>query len=173
LPDFKTITLEINGFTRNINLQRNDKGNYIPHPPLYTDIELINVTAATIAGKISNSEWDIIAGIAERNLSLMHVISTFCGRRECTAFLRSNPFGDSYTSVGNNKRWYAPKEQIENLTGKKVLLVTDVAEKAGPLDDISLAISNAGGQIALRAAILVTENAANSEDYVFVKEFKV
>lgn len=141
---------------------------------LFGDTEITVAAASELLKKVP--EFDIILTPEAKSIPLAYEMSRQSGKpyvvaRKGVKVYMGNPLHVSVRSITTNKvqELYLGDNDVENIKGKKVLIVDDVISTGESLIAVRKLVEQAGGIEAAACAVLAEGDAAERDDIVFLE----
>ncbi|MBR5230021.1 MAG: adenine phosphoribosyltransferase [Firmicutes bacterium] len=168
--------ITIAGLKRQLPLFKVADNLYIAAFIIFGDVEMTEKAAGALLEKAP--EFDILVTSEAKSIPLIHEMARQAGQNEYV-IARKGPKVymenvittevDSITTAGIQKLCIGQKE-IDQMKGKRVLIVDDVISTGGSLKSIENLVNKAGGNIVGKMAVLAEGDAANREDIIFLEK---
>ena len=168
--------ITIAGLKRQLPLFKVADNLYIAAFIIFGDVEMTEKAAGALLEKAP--EFDILVTSEAKSIPLIHEMARQAGQNEYV-IARKGPKVymenvittevDSITTAGIQKLCIGQKE-IDQMKGKRVLIVDDVISTGGSLKSIDNLVNKAGGNIVGKMAVLAEGDAANREDIIFLEK---
>ena len=174
----KTYELKVAGLTRQLPLCPVSETLDIAAFIMFSDVELTIACAAELIRKAP--EFDILITAESKGIPLAYEMSRQTGknyilaRKSIKVYMR-DPVGvdvKSITTTGLQKL-YLDQEYMNQLKGKRVLIVDDVISTGESIAALEVLVLKAGGIIAGRAAVLAEGESAKRGDIIFLEPLPV
>lgn len=172
----KTYTIEVAGLTRELQLFPVTDDLYIAAFIMFGDVEMtVNCAAELI--KLA-PEHDIIVTAECKSIPLVHEMVRQMGRnnyivaRKAPKVYMENIITTDVNSIttANMQSLCLGENDVEDIRGKRVLVVDDVISTGGSLASIEYLVEKAGGTIVGKMAALVEGDAAERDDIIFLEK---
>jgi adenine phosphoribosyltransferase len=163
----KTYPIEIGGVKRDLRLFEVKPGLKIAILNILGDTELVQACAQLLAKKLEGSSYDVLVTAEAKSIPLIHALSV--ETKKPYIVLRKNYkvyMGDAIQAetdsitTGKPQTLILDEKDMPLLKGKRAAIVDDVISTGSTLQGMRQVIKQAGGQVALEAAIF-TEGDAN------------
>ena len=171
----KTYTLNVAGLKRDLKFYKIDDNLSIAAFIMFGDVELTEKCAEYLAAKAP--EHDVVFTAECKSIPLVYEYSKQTGKPYVVA--RKGPkvymedvistAAQSITTV-NMQKLCIGKEDVQKLSGKKVLIMDDVISTGGSLNSLEYLVKKAGGEIVGKMAVLAEGEAADREDLIFLEK---
>lgn len=168
--------MTIAGLKRRLPLFKVADNLYIAAFIIFGDVEMTTAAAGALLEKAP--EFDIMITAEAKSIPLVHEMTRQAGRNEYVV-ARKGPKVymenvittevDSITTAGIQKLCIGQKE-IDQMKGKRVLVVDDVISTGGSLKSIEMLVEKAGGNVVGRMAVLAEGDAADRDDIIFLEK---
>lgn len=171
----ETYKLQVAGLTRELPIcPLNDKLD-IAAFIMFSDVELTVACAQELIRKCP--ECDVIITAESKGIPLAYEMARQLGKpyvvaRKSVKLYMTNPVSVSVKSIttANEQTLYLSEEKAELIRGRKVLVVDDVISTGESLIALEKLVSEAGGEITAKAAVLAEGNAADRDDIIFLEK---
>ena len=172
----KTYTIEVAGLKRDLQLFPVTDSLYIAAFIMFGDVEM-TVNCASELLKLA-PEHDIIVTAECKSIPLVHEMVRQMGRnnyivaRKAPKVYMENIITTDVNSIttSNLQSLCLGENDIEDIRGKRVLIVDDVISTGGSLASIEYLVEKAGGTIVGKMAALVEGEAAERDDLIFLEK---
>ena len=169
-------TMNIAGLTRDLPLCRVTDDLYIGAFVIFGDPEL--TTAAAKALLKLAPEYDYMITAESKGIPLVHEMARLDGNRryllarKAPKLYMRDPLRVTVRSIttATEQSLYLDGADVERIRGKRVLLVDDVISTGESLNALEALITEAGGQICGRMAILAEGDAQNRSDLIYLEK---
>ncbi len=167
--------LHVAGLERRLPLCRVNDRLYIAAFVIFGDVELTTATARELL-KIA-PEYDILITAESKGIPLAYEMARQHGEnryliaRKAPKLYMRNVFTTEVTSITTAKKQILciDQEDADAMRGKKVLIVDDVISTGESLKAVEKLVTEAGGIIAGRMAILAEGDARDRDDILFLE----
>ena len=172
----KTYTIEVAGLTRELQLFPVTDDLYIAAFIMFGDVEMtVNCAAELI--KLA-PEHDIIVTAECKSIPLVHEMvrqmggNNYIVARKAPKVYMENIITTDVNSIttANMQSLCLGENDVEDIRGKRVLVVDDVISTGGSLASIEYLVEKAGGTIVGKMAALVEGDAAERDDIIFLEK---
>ena len=172
----KTYTMEIAGVKRNLPLFPVNENLYIAAFIMFGDVEITKACAAELL-KIA-PEYDIMLTAECKSIPLIYEMARQSGQNDYV-IARKGPkvymediFTTSVDSIttAHTQTLCIGKEETDLMKGRRVLIVDDVISTGESLLALEKLVSEVGGNIVGKAAVLAEGDAAEREDIIFLEK---
>lgn len=171
----ETYKLQVAGLTRELPIcPLNDKLD-IAAFIMFSDVELTVACAQELIRKCP--ECDVIITAESKGIPLAYEMARQLGKpyvvaRKSVKLYMTNPVSVSVKSIttANEQTLYLSEEKAELIRGRKVLVVDDVISTGESLIALEKLVSEAGGEITAKAAVLAEGDAADRDDIIFLEK---
>lgn len=171
----ETYTLNVAGLKRELPLcPVNDKLD-IAAFIMFSDVELTVACAEELLKKCP--EFDIIITAESKGIPLAYEMARQSGKRYIVArksvkLYMKNPIGIDVKSITTaaNQMLYLDSDNMEELKGKRVLIVDDVISTGDSIKCVEKLVEKAEGVVAGKAAVLAEGDAADRKDIIFLEK---
>ena len=149
---------------------------YIAAFIIFGDVEMTVTAAGELLKKAP--EFDILITSEAKSIPLIHEMARQAGQNEYVVARKGEKVYmenvittevDSITTAGIQKLCIGQKE-IDQLNGKRVLIIDDVISTGGSLKSIEILVNKAGGNIVGKMAVLAEGDAADRDDIIFLEK---
>ena len=169
-------TMNIAGLTRDLPLCRVTDDLYIGAFVIFGDPEL--TTAAAKALLKLAPEYDYMITAESKGIPLVHEMARLDGNRryllarKAPKLYMRDPLRVTVRSITTaaEQSLYLDGADVERIRGKRVLLVDDVISTGESLNALETLVTEAGGQICGRMAILAEGDAQNRSDLIYLEK---
>lgn len=166
--------MTIAGLERTLPLCAIDEHTNIAAFVLFTDVEL-TVAASRELLKLS-PEFDVIVTAESKGIPLAYEMSRQSGKpyvvaRKTVKLYMQNPVSVRVKSITTaaEQTLHLGSDKAELITGKRVLVVDDVISTGESLIALEKLISEMGGNIVAKEAVLAEGSAAERKDIIFLE----
>ncbi len=172
----KTYTIEVAGLKRELQLFSVTDELYIAAFIMFGDVEL-TVNCAERLIELA-PEHDIIVTAECKSIPLVHEMVRQMGRnnyivaRKAPKVYMENVITTDVNSIttANLQSLCLGENDIEDIRGKRVLVVDDVISTGGSLASIEYLVEKAGGTVVGKMAALAEGEAADRDDIIFLEK---
>ena len=169
-------TLHVAGLTRELPLCRVNDELYIGAFVIFGDVEL-TVACARDLLKIA-PEHDILITAESKGIPLVYEMARQHGEnkyliaRKAAKLYMRNVFSTEVTSIttANRQHLCIDQEDADLMRGKRVLIIDDVISTGESLKAVEKLVTQAGGNVVGRMAILAEGDAAERKDILFLQK---
>ncbi len=173
MKDFYELTIA--GLVRRLPLCKVEDKMSIAAFVMFNDVELTKVCATEILSKAP--EFDILFTAEAKGIPLVYEMARQSGKpylvaRKGSKLYMSDPKVVEVRSITTNRdqQLVMDIDEINLMTGKKVLIADDVISTGGSLLAMEKIVELAKGNIVCRAAVLAEGVAAQRDDLLFLNE---
>lgn len=168
--------MTIAGLKRQLPLFKVADNLYIAAFIIFGDVEMTVASAGELLKKAP--EFDILVTSEAKSIPLIHEMARQAGQNEYVVARKGEKVYmenvittevDSITTAGIQKLCIGQKE-IDQMKGKRVLIVDDVISTGGSLKSIEILVNKAGGNIVGKMAVLAEGDAADRNDIIFLEK---
>ncbi|MBQ1228677.1 MAG: adenine phosphoribosyltransferase [Firmicutes bacterium] len=168
--------MTIAGLKRQLPLFKVADNLYIAAFIIFGDVEMTVASAGELLKKAP--EFDILVTSEATSIPLIHEMARQAGQNEYVVARKGEKVYmenvittevDSITTAGIQKLCIGQKE-IDQMKGKRVLIVDDVISTGGSLKSIEILVNKAGGNIVGKMAVLAEGDAADRNDIIFLEK---
>lgn len=178
MNNIKTHKMTIAGVERELPLCEVSEHLDIAAFVMFGDVEVTKASAAALLEKCP--EHDIVVTAEAKGIPLCYEMARQgCGdyeiARKSIKVYDVNPISFEVQSITTKavQRLYLAENRAERLKGKRVLIVDDVISTGASLAVLEHLVSQAGGNIVGRAAVLAEGEAAERDDIIFLEKLPV
>lgn len=169
-------TLHVAGLTRNLPLCRVNDELYIAAFVIFGDVEL-TVNCARELLKVA-PEHDILITAESKGIPLVYEMAKQHGQnkyliaRKAPKLYMKNLFSTEVTSIttANRQMLHIDQNDAELMRGKRVLIVDDVISTGESLKAVEKLVSEAGGIVVGKMAILAEGPAKDRNDIIYLEK---
>lgn len=170
----KTYEIKVAGLTRQLALCPVNETLDIAAFIMFSDVELTIACATELIRKAP--EFDILITAESKGIPLAYEMSRQTGknyilaRKSIKVYMR-DPVGVDVKSITTSglQKLYLDQEYMNQLKGKRVLIVDDVISTGESIAALEVLVRKAGGIIAGRAAVLAEGESAERSDIIFLE----
>ncbi len=167
-------TLQVAGLTRKLPVCRLNEKMSIAAFIMFNDVELTVACAKELLAKAP--EFDVLVTAEAKGIPLAYEMSRQSGKPYITArkgvklYMR-NPvkIDDQSITTANKQTLVIDQSDIDQMNGKRLLLVDDVISTGGSMHAIEALVSKSSGTIVGRCAVLAEGDAAERKDIFFLQ----
>ena len=167
-------TLQVAGLTRKLPVCRLNEKMSIAAFIMFNDVELTIACAKELLAKAP--EFDVLVTAEAKGIPLAYEMSRQSGRPYITArkgvkLYMKNPvkIDDQSITTANKQTLVIDQSDIDQMNGKRLLLVDDVISTGGSMHAIEALVSKSSGTIVGRCAVLAEGDAAERKDIFFLQ----
>lgn len=167
-------TLQVAGLTRKLPVCRLNEKMSIAAFIMFNDVELTVACAKELLAKAP--EFDVLVTAEAKGIPLAYEMSRQSGKPYITArkgvkLYMKNPvkIDDQSITTANKQTLVIDQSDIEQMNGKRLLLVDDVISTGGSMHAIEALVSKSSGTIVGRCAVLAEGDAAERKDIFFLQ----
>lgn len=167
-------TLQVAGLTRKLPVCRLNEKMSIAAFIMFNDVELTVACAKELLAKAP--EFDVLVTAEAKGIPLAYEMSRQSGKPYITArkgvkLYMKNPvkIGDQSITTANKQTLVIDQSDIDQMNGKRLLLVDDVISTGGSMHAIEALVSKSSGTIVGRCAVLAEGDAAERKDIFFLQ----
>ena len=167
-------TLQVAGLTRKLPVCRLNEKMSIAAFIMFNDVELTITCAKELLAKAP--EFDVLVTAEAKGIPLAYEMSRQSGKPYITArkgvkLYMKNPvkIDDQSITTANKQTLVIDQSDIDQMNGKRLLLVDDVISTGGSMHAIEALVSKSSGTIVGRCAVLAEGNAAERKDIFFLQ----
>lgn len=142
---------------------------------MFSDVELTEATAKELLAKVP--EFDVILTAESKGIPLAYEMARQSGKnyvvaRKGVKLYMVNPHEVAVKSITTAKeqKLYVDDVAVNNLKGKRVLIVDDVISTGESLASLEKILDYAQGKIAAKCAVLAEGGAADRTDIIFLEK---
>ena len=166
-------TLQVAGLTRKLPVCRLNEKMSIAAFIMFNDVELTIACAKELLAKAP--EFDVLVTAEAKGIPLAYEMSRQSGKPYITArkgvkLYMKNPvkIDDQSITTANKQTLVIDQSDIDQMNGKRLLLVDDVISTGGSMHAIEALVSKSSGTIVGRCAVLEGD-AAERKDIFFLQ----
>lgn len=171
-----TYNITVAGLHRDLPLCKVSDDTYIAAFVIFGDVEMTVRAAGALLERAP--EFDYLLTAESKGIPLVHEMARQSGRndyfiaRKAPKLYMSKVYEVSVNSIttAGTQHLYLDAADAERLRGKRVLLVDDVISTGESLAALEKLVTEAGGIVAGRAAILAEGDALLRKDLVYLQE---
>ena len=167
-------TLQVVGLTRKLPVCRLNEKMSIAAFIMFNDVELTIACAKELLAKAP--EFDVLVTAEAKGIPLAYEMSRQSGKPYITArkgvkLYMKNPvkIDDQSITTANKQTLVIDQSDIDQMNGKRLLLVDDVISTGGSMHAIEALVSKSSGTIVGRCAVLAEGDAAERKDIFFLQ----
>ena len=167
-------TLQVAGLTRKLPVCRLNEKMSIAAFIMFNDVELTIACAKELLAKAP--EFDVLVTAEAKGIPLAYEMSRQSGKPYITArkgvkLYMKNPvkIDDQSITTANKQTLVIDQSDIDQMNGKRLLLVDDVISTGGSMHAIEALVSKSSGTIVGRCAVLAEGEAAERKDIFFLQ----
>ena len=167
-------TLQVAGLTRKLSVCRLNEKMSIAAFIMFNDVELTVACAKELLAKAP--EFDVLVTAEAKGIPLAYEMSRQSGKPYITArkgvkLYMKNPvkIDDQSITTANKQTLVIDQSDIDQMNGKRLLLVDDVISTGGSMHAIEALVSKSSGTIVGRCAVLAEGDAAERKDIFFLQ----
>ena len=167
-------TLQVAGLTRKLPVCRLNEKMSIAAFIMFNDVELTVACAKELLAKAP--EFDVLVTAEAKGIPLAYEMSRQSGKPYITArkgvkLYMKNPvkIDDQSITTANKQTLVIDQSDIDQMNGKRLLLVDDVISTGGSMHAIEALVSKSSGTIVGRFAVLAEGDAAERKDIFFLQ----
>ncbi len=153
--------IDIAGVHRDLRLFEVKPGLRIAILNILGDVELVDACAKALAKKITGIDYDVIVTAEAKSIPIAHMLARETGKPYLVLRKEPKPYMGNFISVetlsittGKPQILIIDEKDIDQIKGKKVILLDDVISTGSTLQAMRLIAEKAGAQVAAEAAIL-------------------
>ncbi len=168
-------TLTVAGLTRQLPLCPVSESLDIAAFVMFSDVEL-TVACATELIKMA-PEHDVLITAESKGIPLAYEMSRQSGKkyllaRKSAKLYMKDPIRVEVKSITTARiqELYIDRDDINDLKGKRVLVVDDVISTGESLNALQSLVDQAGGQVVAKMAVLAEGDAAERKDILFLEK---
>lgn len=154
-------SLDIAGVKRDLRLFEVKPGMRIAILNILGDVELVDACATALAGKLSETPYDVILTAEAKSIPIAHELAKVTQKPYVVLRKEYKPYmGEALKAetlsitTGKTQHLFLDEKDIELLHGKQVVLLDDVISTGSTLQGMHLIAEKAGGKVTAEAAIL-------------------
>lgn len=167
-------TLQVAGLTRKLPVCRLNEKMSIAAFIMFNDVELTVACAKELLAKAP--EFDVLVTAEAKGIPLAYEMSRQSGKPYITArkgvkLYMKNPvkIDDQSITTANKQTLVIDQSDIDQMNGKRLLLVDDVISTGGSMHAIEALVSKSSGTIVGCCAVLAEGDAAERKDIFFLQ----
>lgn len=167
-------TLQVAGLTRKLPVCRLNEKMSIAAFIMFNDVELTIACAKELLAKAP--EFDVLVTAEAKGIPLAYEMSRQSGKpyittRKGVKLYMKNPvkIDDQSITTANKQTLVIDQSDIDQMNGKRLLLVDDVISTGGSMHAIEALVSKSSGTIVGRCAVLAEGDAAERKDIFFLQ----
>ena len=167
-------TLQVAGLTRKLPVCRLNEKMSIAAFIMFNDVELTIACAKELLAKAP--EFDVLVTAEAKGIPPAYEMSRQSGKPYITArkgvkLYMKNPvkIDDQSITTANKQTLVIDQSDIDQMNGKRLLLVDDVISTGGSMHAIEALVSKSSGTIVGRCAVLAEGDAAERKDIFFLR----
>ena len=167
-------TLQVAGLTRKLPVCRLNEKMSIAAFIMFNDVELTIACAKELLAKAP--EFDVLVTAEAKGIPLAYEMSRQSGKPYITArkgvkLYMKNPvkIDDQSITTANKQTLVIDQSDIDQMNGKRLLLVDDVISTGGSMHAIEALVSKSSGTIVGRCAVLAEGDAAERKEIFFLQ----
>ena len=167
-------TLQVAGLTRKLPVCRLNEKMSIAAFIMFNYVELTVACAKELLAKAP--EFDVLVTAEAKGIPLAYEMSRQSGKPYITArkgvkLYMKNPvkIDDQSITTANKQTLVIDQSDIDQMNGKRLLLVDDVISTGGSMHAIEALVSKSSGTIVGRCAVLAEGDAAERKDIFFLQ----
>ena len=159
-------TLQVAGLTRKLPVCRLNEKMSIAAFIMFNDVELTIACAKELLAKAP--EFDVLVTAAAKGIQSGKPYIT---ARKGVKLYMKNPvkIDDQSITTANKQTLVIDQSDIDQMNGKRLLLVDDVISTGGSMHAIEALVSKSSGTIVGRCAVLAEGDAAERKDIFFLQ----
>ncbi|MDO5603053.1 MAG: phosphoribosyltransferase family protein [Oscillospiraceae bacterium] len=169
-----TYELKVAGLTRQLPICKLNDQLSIAAFIMFSDVELTVACAEALLKKVP--EFDVLITAEAKGIPLAYEMSRQSGKKYIPArkgpkLYMSQPViveDKSITTTGS-QRLVLDKKDLDEMNGKRVLIVDDVISTGGSLHALEMLVGRSTGSIVAKAAVLAEGDAAERKDIIFLE----
>jgi adenine phosphoribosyltransferase len=170
----ETFKMKIAGLERELPIFKVNDNVSIAAFILFGDVEITIASARELLKKCP--EFDVIITPEAKSISLAYEMSRQSGKKFIVArkgvkVYMENPISVEVQSITTKKlqQLFIGQQEINDLKGKKVLIVDDVISTGESLLAVQKLVEKAGGNVVASCAVLAEGNAAKRHDIIYLE----
>ncbi|MDD6679431.1 MAG: phosphoribosyltransferase family protein [Firmicutes bacterium] len=172
----KSYTMKIAGLTRDLPLCRVNDQLYIGAFIIFGDVELTRACAAALLEKAP--PHDIMITAEAKGIPLIYEMARQAGEnhyiiaRKAPKLYMQDVVSTDVNSITTDhlQSLYLGHDEVELIRGRRVLIVDDVISTGESLEAIERLVTQVGGNIVGRMAILAEGDAQNRSDLIYLEK---
>ncbi len=170
----ETYTLKVAGLTRELTICKVNEHMDIAAFILLGDAELTVAAAAALLEKCP--EFDVLLTAEAKGIPLAHEMSRqsgkpyVCARKGVKLYMKEPVIvEDQSITTEGKQRLVVDKKELDEMAGKRVLVVDDVISTGGSLKALDALAEQTQCEIVGQAAVLAEGDAAQRKDIIFLE----
>ncbi|MBS4784752.1 MAG: adenine phosphoribosyltransferase [Clostridiales bacterium] len=171
----ETYRLQVAGLERDLPICPLNENLSIAGFVMFGDVEMTVASAAELLKRAG--EFDLIITAESKGIPLAYEMSRQSGKkyilaRKSIKLYMQDPVSVSVKSIttAQVQTLYLDSSDMEQLNGKKVLIVDDVISTGESMHALASLVEKSGGQVAGKFAVLAEGDAAQRTDITFLGE---
>lgn len=167
--------MKIAGLTRELPLCPINEHLKIAAFIMFSDVEITIAAAKELLKKCGS--FDVILTAEAKGIPLAYEMSRQSGKpyvvaRKSKKLYMKNPISVYTTSITTSaeQTLILSEDKANMLKGKRVLIADDVISTGESLLSLEELVKSAGGEAAVKAAVLAEGNAANRDDIIYLEK---
>ncbi len=172
--------IDICGRREELPVMRLENGPKIAFFNLHGNVELTEFCARKLSEKLAGKA-DVILTAESKGLQLAHCVARELGQSFYAVARKSKKLYmqdgisvavKSITTKGE-QRFYLSAHDVRLLCCKRVAVVDDVISSGGSIEALCELVREAGGEVAVKAAVLAEGEAAQRDDIIFLSPLPI
>lgn len=166
--------IEVAGLKRKLRLCKVDQNMSIAAFIMFSDVEITIACAKELLAKVP--EFDVILCPEAKAIPLAYEMARQSGKnyyvaRKNVKVYMPEPVMARVKSITtlNEQSLFLDRSQLEEMKGKRVLVIDDVISTGATLDALEKLLVGSGAYLAAKASVLAEGEAAKRNDIVFLK----
>lgn len=168
--------IDIAGVKRDLPICKVNDGLYIAAFVIFGDVEMTRASAKALIEKMP--EFDVLVTAESKGIPLAYEIArelnleTYIIARKHAKLYMKTPVAVHLHSIttAHTQTLYLDKSDMDYIKGKRVVIVDDVISTGESLSAIEKLVTQSGGEIVAKMAILVEGDAADRQDVIALQE---
>ncbi|MCI8612695.1 MAG: adenine phosphoribosyltransferase [Clostridia bacterium] len=177
----KTYPVKIGDITENLPVLKISDGMSIAFFNLHGNVALTERCAALLADRLEGKTFDVILTAESKGLQLAHCLARnlshpfYAVARKSKKLYMQDGLSARVKSITteNMQTLYLSAHDAELIKGRRVALVDDVVSTGGSLSAMQSLVEQAGGEVAVNAAVLAEGAAAERRDLIYLAAIPV
>lgn len=174
--EYKEYPLEVAGVKRMLPICKVNDDLYIAAFVIFGDVELTRACATELVNKLP--EHDVLITAEAKGIPLIYEMARQTGAkkyliaRKAPKLYMKNPHSVEVQSITTAKKQtlYIDKEDADYMHGKRVVIVDDVISTGESAMAVEKLVTESGGIVAGRMAILAEGDAADRKDIIYLEK---
>ena len=176
----ESFVIDICGRREELPVMRLENGPKIAFFNLHGNVELTEFCAYKLAERLKGKA-DVILTAESKGLQLAHCVARrlehgfYAVARKSKKLYMQDGISVAVKSITTKgeQRFYLSAHDAKLLNGKSVAVVDDVISSGGSIEALCELVRAAGGQVAVKAAVLAEGEAAQRDDILFLSPLPI